>query len=85
MHQNDHSDDDPLSCLAKNKSAVLATAGLSFVAGCLVTGLSLGLGFAFYLRSQDRENYQAYELEMADETLHSLDDEVDHDQPEPPE
>ena len=29
----------------------------------------MGLGFAYYLRSQERENYKAYELEMADETL----------------
>lgn len=50
--------------------------GVSFFAGCLVTGLSMGLGFAYYLRSQEKESYKAYELEMADETL-PLDDEVD--------
>ena len=43
--------------------------GVSFFVGCLVTALSMGLGFAYYLRSQERENYKAYELEMADETL----------------
>ena len=47
----------------------MAMIGVSFFVGCLVTALSMGLGFAYYLRSQDRENYKAYELEMADETL----------------
>lgn len=50
--------------------------GVSFLAGCLVTGLSMGLGFAYYLRSQEKENYKAYEIEMADETL-PLDEEVE--------
>lgn len=63
-------------CLNDHKGHILALIGVSFFAGCLVTAVSMGLGFAYYLRSQERENYKAYELEMADETL-PLDDEVD--------
>ena len=37
----------------------------------------MGLGFAYYVRSSERESYQAYEVEMADESLNTLDEEVE--------
>ena len=61
--------DESMKCWNDHKGQVLFIIGVSFFVGCLVTALSMGLGFAYYLRSQERENYKAYELEMADETL----------------
>jgi len=43
----------------------------------------MGLGFAYYLRGKDRESYSTYELEMADETLNTLDEEIEEN-PNPP-
>ena len=37
----------------------------------------MGLGFAYYLRGKDRESYNAYELELADETLNTLDEDAE--------
>lgn len=34
----------------------------------------MGLGFAYYLRSGEKESYKAYEIEMADETLPTEED-----------
>ena len=39
-----------------------------------MTGLSMGCGFAFYLRSIAKESYHAYELELADETFDEIED-----------
>ena len=48
--------------------------GVSFLAGVLMTGLSMGLGFAYYLRSIAKESYHAYELELADDTFDEIED-----------
>ena len=39
-----------------------------------MTCVSMGLGFAYYLRSGEKESYKAYEIEMADETLPTEED-----------
>ena len=57
-----------------HKSAFFLIVGLSFLAGCFVTCVSMGLGFAYYLRSGEKESYKAYEIEMADETLPTEED-----------
>ena len=76
MLQRDNNDKtETLNCLSDHKSFIAGVVGVSFFAGCLVTGLSMGLGFAYYLRSREKENYKAYEVEMATDETMPLDDE----------
>ena len=60
--------------MSDHKAAFFLIVGLSFLAGCFVTCVSMGLGFAYYLRSGEKESYKAYEIEMADETLPTEED-----------
>ena len=39
-----------------------------------MTGLSMGCGFAYYLRSIAKESYHAYELELTEDTFDEIED-----------
>ena len=60
---------DISQCVNDHKNTILIVAGIAFLAGCLLTSMSLSLGFAYYLRRQKEGSYETNQIEMQDTQL----------------
>lgn len=60
---------DMHECLQAHKQEFAIAMGAAFLAGCLITAISMGCGFTYYISSsRSAQVYDPYEVEMADET-----------------
>ena len=67
-------EEEAYECFNEHKGLLLTTFGVSFLVGVIMTGLSMGCGFAYYLRSIAKESYHAYELELTEDTFDEIED-----------